>query len=93
MSAGLDWNENLSITDASHSEMRMLSSADQYRYVLEQPVAAPGGQVWNYNSGGTLLIEAVIAKAAGGALDDVASECRKRVHRRLSGCPSTRFGM
>jgi len=74
MSAGLDWNENVPITDPRHSEMRMLSSADQYRYVLEQPVVAPGGQVWNYNSGGTLLLEAVIAKASGGALDDVARE-------------------
>ena len=62
------------VTDPRHSEMRMLSSADQYRYVLEQPVAASGGQVWNYNSGGTLLLEAVIAKAAGGPLDDVARE-------------------
>jgi hypothetical protein len=35
---------------------------------------ASGGKIWNYNSGCTLLLEAVIAKAADGALDDVASE-------------------
>jgi CubicO group peptidase (beta-lactamase class C family) len=74
MSAGLEWNENVPFTDPKNSEIRMLRSADQYRYVLEQPVVAPGGQIWNYNSGGTLLLEAVIAKAADGALDDVASE-------------------
>lgn len=74
MSAGLEWYENVPFTDPKNSEMRMLRSADQYRYVLEQPVTAPGGQIWNYNSGGTLLLEAVIAKAAEGALDDVASE-------------------
>ena len=74
MSAGLEWNEYVSFTDPKNSEMRMLSSADQYRYALEQPVVAPGGQVWNYNSGCTLLLEAVIAKAAGAALDDVARE-------------------
>lgn len=74
MSAGLEWNENVPFTDPKNSEMRMLCSADQYRYVLEQPVVVPGGQVWNYNSGGTLLLEAVIAKAADGALDDVARE-------------------
>jgi hypothetical protein len=45
MSAGLEWNENLPLTDQKNSEMRMLWSADQYRYVLEQPVVAPGGQV------------------------------------------------
>ena len=76
MSAGLEWNEYLPITDPKHSEMRMLSSADQYRFVLEQPVAAPPGKIWDYNSGGSLLIEAVIAKAAGQgrAIDEVARE-------------------
>ena len=74
MSAGLEWNENVPFSDPKNSAMRMLESADRCRYVLEQPVVAPGGQVWNYNSGGTLLLEAVIANAAGGALDDVARE-------------------
>jgi len=74
MSAGLEWNESVPFTDPRNSEMRMLRAADQYRYVLEQPIVAPGGKIWNYNSGGTLLLEAVIAKAADGALDDVASE-------------------
>jgi CubicO group peptidase (beta-lactamase class C family) len=74
MSAGLDWNEYLPYTDQKNNEMRMYWSADQYRYVLERPVVAPGGQVWNYNTGCTLLLGAVIAKAAGGSLDDVARE-------------------
>ncbi|MDQ8730542.1 serine hydrolase [Bradyrhizobium sp. LHD-71] len=74
MSAGLEWNENLPSTDPKNSEMRLLSSADRCRYVLEQPVVAPAGQVWNYNSGGTLLLENVIATAVGGALDDVARD-------------------
>jgi CubicO group peptidase (beta-lactamase class C family) len=74
MSAGFEWNENVPFSDPKNSAMRMLSSSDRCRYVLEQPVVAPGGQVWNYNSGGTLLLEAVIAKAAGGALDGVARE-------------------
>jgi CubicO group peptidase (beta-lactamase class C family) len=74
MSTGLEWNENVPFTDPKNSEMRMLCSADQCRYVLEQPVVAPGGQVWNYNSGCTLLLESVLAKAADVALDDVAGE-------------------
>jgi CubicO group peptidase (beta-lactamase class C family) len=74
MSAGLEWNENVPFSDPKNSAMRMLSSADRCRYVLEQPVVAPGGKIWNYNSGGTLLLGAVIADAAGGALDDVARE-------------------
>ena len=74
MSAGLEWNENVPFSDPKNSAMRMLSSADRCRYVLEQSVVAPGGQVWNYNSGCTLLLEAVLTRAAGGALDDVARE-------------------
>jgi CubicO group peptidase (beta-lactamase class C family) len=74
MSAGLEWYEYVPFSDPKNSEMRMLSSPDQYRFALEQPVVAPGGRLWNYNSGGTLLLEAVIAKAADGALDDVARE-------------------
>ena len=74
MCSGLEWNEYLPYTDPKNSEVRMLWSTDQYRYTLEQPVVQPAGKVWNYNSGCTLLLEAVIAKAAGGALDNVARE-------------------
>jgi CubicO group peptidase (beta-lactamase class C family) len=59
MSAGLEWNENVPFSDPKNSAMRMLSSADRCRYELEQPVVAPGGQVWNYNSGGTLLFVSI----------------------------------
>jgi CubicO group peptidase (beta-lactamase class C family) len=74
MSAGFEWNENVPFADPKNSAMRLLSSADRCRYVLEQPVVAPAGQVWNYNSGGSVLLQAVIANAAGGTLDDVARE-------------------
>src|SRR5215468_6156093 len=52
MSAGLEWNENVPFSDPKNSAMRMLFSADRCRYVLEQPVVASGGQIWNYNSQG-----------------------------------------
>jgi CubicO group peptidase (beta-lactamase class C family) len=73
MSAGLEWDE-YNYSDPRNSELCMLRSSDQYRYALEQPVASPPGQVWTYNSGSSLLLGAVIAKAAGAALDDVARE-------------------
>jgi CubicO group peptidase (beta-lactamase class C family) len=76
MSAGLKWNENVPFTDPKNSAMGMLGAADRCRYALEQPVVAPGGQVWNYNSGCSLLLEAALARAADGALDDVAREFR-----------------
>jgi CubicO group peptidase (beta-lactamase class C family) len=74
MSAGLEWDEYIPYSDPKNSEVRMLMSSDQYRYTLEQPVVSPPGQVWNYNSGASALLGAVIAKAAGKALDGVARE-------------------
>jgi hypothetical protein len=74
MSAGFEWNENVPASDPRHSEIRMLMSDDQHRYALEQPIVSPPGQVWNYNSGGSALLGAVVGKAAGSTLDEVARE-------------------
>ena len=43
-------------------------SVDPYRFPLEQPVVAPPGDVWNYNSGGTEVRYANGNVIAGGAL-------------------------
>jgi CubicO group peptidase (beta-lactamase class C family) len=74
MSAGFEWNENVPASDPRHSETRMLMSDDQHRYALEQPIVSPPGQVWNYDSGGSALLGAVVGKAAGSTLDEVARE-------------------
>jgi CubicO group peptidase (beta-lactamase class C family) len=74
MSAGLEWDEYIPYDDPKNSEVRMLMSSDQYRYTLEQPVVSAPGKVWNYNSGGSALLGAVIGKAAGKPLDDAARE-------------------
>ena len=74
MSAGFEWDEYIPYSDPSNSEMRMLMSDDQYRYTLEQPVIWPPGEVWNYNSGCSALLGAVVGKAVGGSLDEVARE-------------------
>jgi CubicO group peptidase (beta-lactamase class C family) len=42
--------------------------------MLGQPVVAPPGDLWNYNSGGTEVIAAVLKKAAGKPVDDFARE-------------------
>lgn len=74
MSAGFEWDEYIPYSDPTNSEVRMLMSDDQYRYALERPIVWPPGQVWNYNSGGSALLGAVIGKAGGGALDGVVRE-------------------
>jgi len=75
MSAGLEWHElDIPYTSAANSEIRMDSSPDPYRFVLEQAVVAPPGDVWEYNSGATELVAAVLKKAAGKQADDFARE-------------------
>jgi CubicO group peptidase (beta-lactamase class C family) len=74
LSAAFEWDEYVPASDPRSSEIRMLMSDDQYRYTLEQPVVSPPGQVWNYNSGASALLGAVVGKAAGGSLDEVARE-------------------
>jgi hypothetical protein len=40
-----------------------------YRFVLDQPVVAPPGDVWEYNSEATELVAAVVKKAVGKQVD------------------------
>ena len=75
MSTGLEWHElDIPYTSAANSEIRMELSGDPYRFTLEQPIVAPAGEIWNYNSGGTEVIAAVLKKAAGKPVDDFARE-------------------
>jgi CubicO group peptidase (beta-lactamase class C family) len=75
MSAGLEWHElDIPYTSAANSEIRMELSGDPYRFALEQPVVSQPGEIWNYNSGATELVGAVVKKAAGKSVDDFARE-------------------
>jgi CubicO group peptidase (beta-lactamase class C family) len=75
MSAGLEWHElDVPYTNAANSTARMEAANDLYRFVLEQPVVAPPGDLWNYNSGGTEVIAAILKKAAGKPIEDFARE-------------------
>jgi CubicO group peptidase (beta-lactamase class C family) len=73
MSSGLEWHEmDTPYTSDKNSEIRMDTSPDPYRYALEQPIAAPPGEIWNYNSGSTELLGAILRKATGKPLDQLA---------------------
>jgi CubicO group peptidase (beta-lactamase class C family) len=69
MSDGLEWSEFKPPFD-SYGKMR--SAKDAYRYILERPVAAPPGHTYNYNSGATELIGAVLRKASGKSVEELA---------------------
>jgi CubicO group peptidase (beta-lactamase class C family) len=75
MSAGLEWHElDIPYTSVANSEIRMEFAGDPYRFALEQLVVAPPGEIWNYNSGSTELIAALLKKTAGKPVDDFARE-------------------
>lgn len=74
MSQGLAWNENTPYSDPDNSEIRMSRAADPYRFALEQPVQAPPGQVYNYSGGSAALIGAILRKATGRDLAELARD-------------------
>lgn len=74
MSAGLKWAEDIPYGDPQNSETQMDRAPDPARFVLEQPVAAPPGQVYDYSGGCTVLIAAILKQATGKSLDALAHD-------------------
>jgi CubicO group peptidase (beta-lactamase class C family) len=75
MSSGLDWHEDdVPYTSPENSESIMDSSSDPLRAALTPDMAAPPGKIWNYNSGSTELLGAILKKATGKPVDQLAGE-------------------
>ena len=74
MSAGFAWNENLPYSNPANSERLMTMAKDRVRFILEQPLAAPPGTVYNYSGGATELLSAILLKTSGRSLDAIAKE-------------------
>ena len=74
MTSGLRWNEDLPYDDPKNSLRLMNEAADPYRYVLEQKLVHEPGKWWEYNSGNTMLLGAVLRHATGKELPDFARE-------------------
>ena len=72
MSAGFDWNEDVSYRDPKNDETAMDRSADPLRYVLSRPIVAPPGTLWRYNGGTTQLLGAIVQRATKQPLADYA---------------------
>jgi len=74
MSAGLEWDENISYADTRNDEIGMNRSDDPVRYVLGRPVVAGPGTTWNYNGGLTQLLAVVLERSSGQPLLEYARE-------------------
>lgn len=65
--SGLSWKGYLEHED-------WLASQDQIAYVLDKELEHPPGEVYNYNSGATHLLSAIISKAAGQSTLEFAND-------------------
>jgi len=66
MTSGLDWPESAASYSSSRNIMnQMMRSSDWVRFVLDRPMAAAPGAVFNYSSGVSHLLSAIIQQATG----------------------------
>lgn len=72
MSSGIAWDESLPYSNPANSERPMDAAADPYRYILEQPMAAEAGKVYNYCGCSAVLLEDILQKMSGQPLDILA---------------------
>ncbi len=73
MSSGLNWDEE-NKDDSKNCEAIMERSSNPIAFILSRPIAAAPGTTWNYDSGGTQLLAAVIKKVSGKDIDEFATK-------------------
>jgi CubicO group peptidase (beta-lactamase class C family) len=74
MSSGIEWHEeDVPYTSPDNSEIIMEESSDLLRAALAPPMVAAPGQIWNYNSGSTELLGAILKNATGKGVDELAA--------------------
>jgi CubicO group peptidase (beta-lactamase class C family) len=81
MTTGLRWNESsISYARASNAVNQMYRSQDWVQFVLGRPMAGRPGETFNYNSGASQLLSAVVQKQVGMPAAEYAE---KRLFRPL----------
>ena len=88
MSSGLEWTESYGPGD---DPIEMLSAPDAAAYVIDNPLVATPGELWNYSTGTTAILSRILADAVGGN-DAEVDFITDRLLRPI-GITSTRLGL
>jgi CubicO group peptidase (beta-lactamase class C family) len=73
MASGLAGNETTSTYGSSaNDETRLWWDASPARYILDRPLVAAPGLLWNYNGGHTVLLADILVQRSGRGLLDLA---------------------
>lgn len=73
MTSGIDWKEPLSAA-VPETLIAMRSSADWLQFILDRPMALQPGSAFNYNSGNSHLVSAILARKTGMSTQDFAAQ-------------------
>ena len=66
MTSGIEWTEEVfSIIPATATDAQMGKSLDWVKFVLDQPMSSPPGDIFNYNTGNAQLLTAILTKLTG----------------------------
>jgi CubicO group peptidase (beta-lactamase class C family) len=66
MSSGLDWSEwGALLSDPANVGRQMLQSPDPVQFVLDRPMQTDPGKLFNYNTGGSNLLSAIVEQTTG----------------------------
>jgi CubicO group peptidase (beta-lactamase class C family)/pimeloyl-ACP methyl ester carboxylesterase len=74
MSAGLEWDEEISYSDQRNSEIRMNRSPDPIEFVLSQKVVDIPGTRFTYSGGCTQILAAIVEKVTGIPVDKFSEQ-------------------
>lgn len=69
MTTGLEWNEEVPYDDPRSDSSRMEATDDWVQYVIDKPMAAEPGRVFNYSSGASELLAYIFQKETGQDID------------------------
>jgi CubicO group peptidase (beta-lactamase class C family) len=70
MTSGIDWTDPSNGRSDTFTEMRR--SPDWVRFILDRPMSAAPGNIFNYDSGNSHLVSAIITKLTGMSASDYA---------------------